>query len=262
MLDPGPIHTFSTQPRKRTGTKEEEMRTRSATRAVAAFLVTLGLILASCSDTPPVGTTSPRTSAPSTTSDDFQTSEPTEPSVVSEAPEDVVTAALAAWSDGDRPALDELLADDARWFGQSLTSEAGRRQFEFQWGFNTTLGATFAELECVDSGRKDTVSTGTLVECSGTFGDTRSELMGTNAAPFEAEYAVDGGRVVNAISFQVAMDEEGAAALDFIDAYLTGLDGDYGRACDPADSTGAGCAEFILSHLPAVVEAWIEEPAP
>jgi hypothetical protein len=179
--------------------------------------------------------------------------------VPTDDPVSVVTAALMAWSAGDRPVFDQRLADSAHWFGLPLDDEIGRRQFEFQWGFNTALGALFSDFECIDSGRKDPNSEGTVVECSGMFSDTRSEAMGVNPARFDAEYAVDEGQMVNVISFRPVFDEEAGAALDFIDAYLTGLGNGYGQACDPASSSGVDCAEFILSHLPTAVEAWNDE---
>jgi hypothetical protein len=256
MCDPGPIHTFSTQPRKRRETEEEEMHTPSS-RAITACVVILGLILTSCSGAGSAVTALPGTASTSTAPDPQQS-----PDAASEPIDDavsVVTAALMAWSDGDRPAFEERMAETAHWFGLPLDGEPGSRQFEFQWGYNTTLGANFADLECVDSGREDTISGGTIVECSGMFSDTRHEMLGANPAPFDAEYAVEGGQIVNAISFQAVPDEQAGAALDFIDAYLTGLGVEYGQACDPAGSTGTGCAEFMLSHLPRVVEAWNDE---
>jgi hypothetical protein len=141
-----------------------------------------------------------------------------------------------------------------------VDDEIGRRQFEWQWGFNTGLGARFSDYECIDSGRTDPNSGGTVIECSGEFSDTRSEMMGVNPASFHTEYAVAEGQMVNVISFRATFDNEEAAALEFLDTYLAGLGDEYGQTCDPVSSSGVDCAEFILSQLPAAVEAWNQEP--
>lgn len=254
------------------------MHTSPTRPALVACMVILGLTMASCSSAALVRSAPPETAAderPTTLGgemDQILETIPTAPDP-HESPEvlrvrgpvndpvSVVTAALMAWSEGDRQAFDERLADSAHWFGLPLDGELGRRQFEFKWGYNTTLGARFSDIECIDSGRKDSNSEGPVVVCSGMFSDTRYEALGVNPAPFDAEYAVDGGQIGNAISFRAPPDKEAAAALDFVDAYLTELGNDYGQACDPAaGSSGKACAEFILSHLPTVVEAWNDEP--